>query len=199
MDTGDHNSRILGLRGLLVGAGPAELFETGPAALVRQKASEEEEQPLTQAELDQAERFSAMLETAFLVAAADGELTETESGHLGKLIRALTEGAIPEADIEGLLGSYVDLLDEQGYEARFRHVAEVLNEKSLRKMALLLAAGIIQIDGKAASEETRVLSEIAGVFGFSKEEVDALCARVEDSLRLVEDAGAQAPSSEEEQ
>jgi len=185
MSEGNQTPKVEGLRQMLEETPARDLIEAGPAALARQQAIADEDEPdLTDEEFAQAERFSAMLEAAFLVAASDGELSDAEAEALAKSILELTQNQIPDEDIENLIASYADLLESDGYETRIKFVAEVLDRDDLRQAAFVLAAGIAYADGRVVESEKTIYRDLAQAFQIPQDQVQALLRQVEDVVKV---------------
>lgn len=153
----------------------------------RSEGSEEGADPETakaaeEAALTKAAQLNAILEAAFLVAAADGELSDEEYATLSQTIAQLSEGALQEDDINASLTSFADLLDQQSYAQRLAYIADTLPGEALRQVAFIAAVGIAHSDKKTLEVENTVIQEMAQAFGFSDEKTKELLTRIEASL-----------------
>lgn len=188
MAEADRAQQMGGLRELLGVGSAKDLLETGALALSKRPPlpSEDEEaqtEPdMSPQELLQAERFSAILEASFLVAASDGVLAASEEQQLRASILELTDNRIPEEDISQLLEAFLERLRSDGYEARIAQVAEILDQLELRRAAFLMALGLAHIDGRVQEEEAATFQELARAFGFSEAEATELSQQVSDWL-----------------
>jgi tellurite resistance protein len=163
---------------------------------VRLAMSTGEDTEASDAELLSAGRMNAALEATFLIAAADGELTDTEIAALSKaaaLIFALPDEAgtpyrgtqtgrpthaMSEEYINASLQSFADLLDEQSYAQRIAYIAEALPSDELRQQAFMLAVDLAMIDGHVPDEENTVIHELATAFAFDTDKTNSLLDRV---------------------
>ena len=150
----------------------------------------------TEEEMTKAEQMNAILEAAFLIAVADGELTDKEIAALSKaaarLFEATTEekspyreapdskpSAINEEYINASLQSFADLLDEQSYAQRIAYIAEALPSDELRQQAFRLAVDLAMIEGKVSDDENKVIQELATAFTFTTNKTHQLLQQME--------------------
>ena len=150
-------------------------------------------------ELDKAAQLNAILEAAFLIAAADGELSDKEFTALSKAALSLfgpkigeTEGepsyrnayhfadaAMTEEELNNSLQSFADLLDEQSYAQRVAYIAETLPDDAQRQQAFKLAVGISMEEGGVPDSENTVIHDLAKAFSFSAEKTNQLLDEVD--------------------
>jgi uncharacterized tellurite resistance protein B-like protein len=177
------NSKSQEIRALM-GPGVAGLIEAGPAALAKQNAASESgiAPTMSASDMAYADRFAALLEAAFLVAAADGELSAVEGEQLAAAMIDLTEGQIPDEEIEALIDAFLEALHEEGFEARIKSVAQSLDSPELRRAAFALAAGIACVDGKILAEEVEIFEALAKAFEIPTGEIDSILKQVADQL-----------------
>jgi tellurite resistance protein len=151
------------------------------------------------AEMDQAAQLNAALEAAFLIAAADEELSDEELAALSRSAAALfgtsdetssnsyressEKTTIPQETINAALESFCDLLDEQGYAKRYEYIASVLQSDEQRQHAFMIAVDLAMSDGKVPEEENTVIQELAKAFGFNAEKTNKLLDQVENARK----------------
>ena len=154
----------------------AEAAGTAPAL------SEREQQELL--------RLLAMLEVAYLAAAADGELGEGELLNLAGNLAAWLGGEIEGETIAAVLDSFDAALEDQGFEGRLAALAELLDPDS-RRVAYSLSSAIVACDAEVKQEELGILGDIAGAFEIPEAEAQARFDEIFDGL---EQAMAAAPA-----
>lgn len=114
---------------------------------------------------------------AFLMASADGEIAEEELEQMIVNIVQISENPDVTAEaVEDLLSAISDMLEEHGFDACTKEVARRLSSRELRQAAIMIAAGIVFIDGELAPAEEEAFRRLANALGFSEEEAVALVA-----------------------
>lgn len=145
-------------------------------------------------------QLNAILEAAFLIAAADGELSDKEFTALSKAAVSLfapqpqeiqeshpyrdtsnhfAEIAMTEEDLNNSLQSFADLLDEQSYAQRIAYIAEVLTDDQLRQQAFKLAVDLSMEEGGVPDSENTVIHDLAKAFNFPADKTNQLLDEVE--------------------
>jgi hypothetical protein len=151
----------------------------------------------TEEEMTKAEQMNAVLEAAFLIAAADGKLTDAKIAALSKaaalIFKSSTEekspyretpngtpnDAMDEEYINASLQSFADLLDEQSYAQRIAYIAEALPNDELRQQAFMLAVDLAMLKGHVPDKESQVINDLAAAFTFDVEKTNSLLEQVE--------------------
>ncbi|MBI5512122.1 MAG: hypothetical protein HY909_00045 [Deltaproteobacteria bacterium] len=123
----------------------------------------------------------AILEAGFLVVAADGVLTETESEGLVDAVSALL-GPIPRASLARIFNAFGDLLARDGFRERLHQVSTVLQDEETRHAAFVLAMALYitndaEVPEGAQDVSQAVLTALAGVLDIPPDEVRTLSAR----------------------
>ena len=129
-----------------------------------------------------ARHFLAMLEAAYLVAAADG-LGEAERGALGELIAQVTGDPKGGAALATLFARFNEGLERDGIPARLAEVASCFEDFMAREEALNFVTLIALADGSISRREARSLIELAERLGYSMGELQALLDSVTSSLK----------------
>jgi tellurite resistance protein len=129
-----------------------------------------------------AERFLALLECTYLVAAADSITTEELSG-LSTMIEVVTGVELGPARIQDYFREFAQGMAHEGRTARIQAIAEVLGDFVARQEALQLAVLFAVADGTLVRRETRILIELAEAFGYSLGELQAMLDEVAQLLR----------------
>jgi tellurite resistance protein len=160
------------------------------------------------AEMIIANRMNAALEAAFLIAAADGELTDVEIAALSKaaaqIFQAISQTppeeitsyqelpddktniAMNEEYINASLQSFADLLDDQSYAQRIAYIAESIPSDEMRQQAFMLAVDLAMIDGQVPDDENTVIHELAAAFAFDVDKTNSLLDRVEAARKAAQ-------------
>lgn len=124
----------------------------------------------------------AMIETAFLMAAADGQLSESEYQQLCATIGYVTAGQVATDQIESMVAQLVEALQTDGWEGRITAVAQNLGDPTTRRNAYRLAAGVSFIDGEVQESEARLFALLAEAFEIPADEASKILAEVRDEL-----------------
>ncbi|MEM1033439.1 MAG: hypothetical protein AAF928_09425 [Myxococcota bacterium] len=159
--------------------GPRALLNRLPRVQTPEAGGLFETQPPHSAEDAEAGKyFSAVVETCYLVAAAD-DMAEVERAAVTQLVRCATGGGLD--DPEAVFAAYRSLLEAEGLEARLDAVAEKLDFMA-REEAMSFAATIAIADRKLARVEGVVLMALAKRFDYSPGMVQASVAQVAQRL-----------------
>lgn len=157
----------------------------GPASAASVQLGESIPQTLREGaagNLSTAERFLALLECTYLVAAADSITTEELSG-LSTMIEVVTGAELSPAHIQNYFREFAEGVADEGRPARLSAIAAALGDFVARQEALHLAVLFAVADGTLARKETRVLIELAEAFGYSIGELQAVLDEVANLLR----------------
>ena len=129
-----------------------------------------------------ARHFLAMLEAAYLVAAADG-LGEAERGALGELIAEVTGDPKARARVATIFARFDEGIARDGIPARLTDIASRFDDFMAREETLHFVTLIALADGSISRKEARSLIELAERLGYSMGELQALLDQVTGSLR----------------
>jgi tellurite resistance protein len=124
----------------------------------------------------------AMVETAFLMAAADGSLSDIEREQLVATMEFITDRKVARARLDEIVGQLLEALSTDGWEARIQAVATSLEDPLARRNAFRLAAGISFIDGEVQPEEAELFTLLANAFEIPQTEAEAILVEVRDEL-----------------
>lgn len=128
--------------------------------------------------------FSALVEGAFLLAAADGELSDDEAATLGETIAFVTGEALEPDEFMGMIDAFADALDQSDLASRLTAVARAVPDVAARREVLGFATLIALCDRDLADAERAALGQMAKAFGLAESDVDSLVADVQKALGL---------------
>lgn len=181
MNAQDRVGRITELRSIIEASPGGDVLKLGAAAIARRSLRDSAEDrgadARTTLDPDESEGFNrllAMFEAVFLVAAADGNLMESEVDELASMLVELTGRVIPVAEVEQLVERCANALDRDDYDGRAHAVAAQLEDADSRRTAFVMAVGMAYIDGEVQEEERDVFELLAGTFGIPNDEAAAL-------------------------
>jgi uncharacterized tellurite resistance protein B-like protein len=124
----------------------------------------------------------AMIETAFLMAAADGNLSDIEREQLVATMEYITDKKVSREKLDETVGQLLEALATDGWEARINAVASSLSDTLARRNAYRLAAGISFIDGEVQAEEAQLFTLLAKAFEIAEAEAEGILVEVRDEL-----------------
>ena len=140
-----------------------------------QKAQHEAEQ--NAANEAQATEFGAFVETAYLIAAADGTVSESERQRLSHGISQLTQGKLNDQQIQEHMQAAASRFQSEGRDGRIQAVASVISDPNLRRAALLVAAGVAWLDRGVGEKEGLALQAISRAFDIPINDMHKLLAQ----------------------
>jgi len=112
--------------------------------------------------------------TAYVVGAADGELSDEEYGALGQTLADVTGLDITQEQLESMLEASDAALREKGYEGAIEELAAMAEDPELRRAAYTIAAAVGCADGALADEEVAVFSALADAYEIPEAEATAI-------------------------
>jgi hypothetical protein len=116
-----------------------------------------------------------MVDSAMIMACADGELTDDEVGVVAGVIDGFFDGQITRREIEELINLSLEAMERDGIEGRLDTLAENLPNEELRGYALAAAAAVALSDVEGdEDEEDETYYDIADALDISKRDADAI-------------------------
>ena len=109
-------------------------------------------------------QVAALVETVYLVSAADGHFASAECEELLAHVVALTDGRFSTSELDTML-SGAERRAHEGLECRAKAIAELLTDMDLRRSALLAASAAAWKDGGVGQKEGLALQAFARAFG----------------------------------
>lgn len=140
-----------------------------------QKAQHEADQAA--ANEAQATEFGAFVETAYLIAAADGNVSDNEAQRLAHGISQLTQGRITDQQIQDHMQAAASRLQNEGRDGRIQSVASVISDPGLRRATLLAGCGVAWLDRGVGEKEGLTLQALARAFDIPINELHQLMAQ----------------------
>jgi uncharacterized tellurite resistance protein B-like protein len=133
-------------------------------------------------ERDPSLELGAMIETAFLMAAADGDLSALETDQLVATIGYVAKDRYDGAQIRTMLEQLLGALQTDGWDNRIAAVAKSLQDGTARRNAYRLAAGVAFVDGQVQEGEARLFALLAQAFEIPEKEASWILTEVRDEL-----------------
>ncbi len=125
---------------------------------------------------------AALIESAFLMAAADGQFGNAEQDEFAEALQFLSGGKLSIDQIDAILDELIDTLRKDGWEARIAHVARSMPDPAARRNAYRVAAGISFADGTIQPEEERLFGLLGEAFEISGDEATEILREVRDAM-----------------
>jgi tellurite resistance protein len=122
--------------------------------------------------------FEAIVEGAYLVAAADGVVDEDERRVFERVVTAACGGVVLERQITELVGDLAALLERDGMDKRVAEVGAQVHKKDHGREVLRIAALLAVASNDVSAVELDVLRKLAKSFQLEPADVDAALADV---------------------
>lgn len=168
---------------------PASMSESGSASILSMAGARygahQGEEDLTQPtgfDPQAAALFEAVVESAYLVATADGEFDLTERAAFEHVVLAACGGSVNAAQLKALLADLSDLREEDGPDKRVQMVARTVSRPDQAEEVLRVAALIAQVSQGVSEVERGVLDRLAAEFHLEASAVDRAVAEAERAL-----------------
>jgi len=117
--------------------------------------------------------FEALVESAYLVGNADGELDPAEQSAFVHVVLVACSGMVAERQVRGLLAHLREQLARDGLERRIEMVGRAITRPEHASEVLRVAALLANVSGGVSEAEHDVLRRMASRFGLD----DAALAR----------------------
>jgi tellurite resistance protein len=117
--------------------------------------------------------FESIVESAFLVATADGVFDDDERKTFERIVTIACSGALPQNDVSALVEDLGDQLDEDGLDVRIARVSVGLGRIEHAREALRIAALIAQTTDDVSEVERSVLDKLAIACKLDSTEVES--------------------------
>jgi len=115
--------------------------------------------------------FEALVESAFLVANADGDFDAREREVFEHVVLAACGKTVAERQIRALIADLEDLLREDGLDQRVRMVARSVERPDQAREVLRVAALLAHASGGVSAAELGLLEKLAVELGLGPETV----------------------------
>jgi tellurite resistance protein len=123
----------------------------------------------------------AFVETAFLIAAVDGEVSALELGQFGGAIDAAF-GDGNDLDATAMLTQMSKRLEGEGWDKRMKAVARALEGSDHAETAYRIAVGVAFVDDSVAHAEAAALEALGRALGLSDDRAHAIMGEVRNEL-----------------
>jgi len=128
--------------------------------------------------------FEGTVETAYLVATADGPLDPTEDAVLRAIVGIGCDGKVSVEQMEALFSELVAARERETEAERVAHIAEMISNRDHQHEVLRIAAIMARASGGVRPQERAVLETLALSFGLATPAVDKALVDAEETLRI---------------
>jgi tellurite resistance protein len=126
--------------------------------------------------------FEAIVESAYLVATADGEFDATEQSAFQHVVLEACGGRVAERQISALLADLHDQLAEDGVDKRIDMVARSIARQDHGLEVLRVAALLAHVSGGVSEVERSVLDRLAAALGLNSAATSSALSEVASAL-----------------
>jgi tellurite resistance protein len=126
--------------------------------------------------------FEAVVESAYLVATADGDFDAAERSTFEHLVIAACEGSVAERQVHALVSDLHDQLVEDGADKRVKMVAKTVTKPEHAREILRVAALLAQVSGGVSDHERQILDKLAAAVGLDHGSVDTALREVDRAM-----------------
>ncbi len=123
--------------------------------------------------------FEGLVESAFLVACADGVFDELERAAFERLVVVACDGVVSSKQIAALVADLEAQREEDGEDARIAAIATAFKRPVHAEEALRVAVVMARASESVSDVERRTIEKIAAACGLGSAEVDAAFRAVE--------------------
>jgi len=126
--------------------------------------------------------FQNTLEAAYLVAAADGPIDETEAALLRAIIGVGSDNKIGPAEAEEMIDDMRMQHARESEEVRVRHIGRMVHNRDHQHEVLRIAVIMARASGSVTPASRAVLDKLAQGFSLAPTVVDVAIGEVEEAL-----------------
>jgi tellurite resistance protein len=163
------------------GRGVKESILVAAATSYGSKSPDDLTQP-TGFDPEAARLFEAIVESAYLVANADGEFDEAERAAFEKVVVAACEGKVGGVQIAALVADLAEQLEEDGADKRVQMVTSGITRSEHAREILRVAALLAHVSGGVSPAERALVDRLATALGLDAAATDAALAEVTKAL-----------------
>lgn len=162
--------------------GRRESVLTATAARYGAAASDFSVTPPTGFDPEAAALFEAIVETAFLVANADGDFDAAERDAFTLVVLEAADRRVSERQLQAIVLDLSTQLAEDGLERRIERLGQAILRPSDRREALRIAALLAWVSAGVSDVERETLNRLAAVWELPSNAVDAALSEASRTL-----------------
>lgn len=126
--------------------------------------------------------FEALVESAYLVASADGECDPAEESVIERVVLAACAGRVGERQVRRLVADLREQLAEDGIDKRIEMVGRTVQKPEHAHEVLRVAALLASVSGGVSAVERDVLGRLAKRLGVGRSGLDRALSEVSSVL-----------------
>jgi tellurite resistance protein len=126
--------------------------------------------------------FEAVVESAYIVANADGEFDATERKTFQHVVITACEGFVGENQMEALLADLEEQLAEDGLDKRIQMLARSIHRPEHAKEVLRVAALLAHVSGGVSEVEHSVIAKLAAALSLDEGAIRLALTEAERAL-----------------
>lgn len=130
--------------------------------------------------------FESIVESAYLVAHADGVFDDAEQKAFRTVVLEACRGAVDPDGLEALLADLADQLEEDGIDKRVDMVARTINRTDQQREVLRIAAFLAHVSGGVSEAEREVIVKLTRAFELDASVTDEVLAEVKAAMDEVQ-------------
>lgn len=131
---------------------------------------------------DAARLFEAIIESAYVVAHADGEFDATEQAAFRNVVLLACAGRVAERQVASLLSDLAEQLAEDGLDKRIDLLGRAVRRPEQAREVLRVAALLAQVSGGVSEVERAVMFRIAAKLGLPDSAVEEVLLEARRAL-----------------
>lgn len=97
--------------------------------------------------------LQGFVDAGILMAAADGQITAEEYDQVADVISGFLDGRVSNRDIRAIINESVEMLEDQGVDARLDALNANLVTEELRELAFQVACAVLVADGEYGEDD----------------------------------------------
>jgi hypothetical protein len=144
------------------------------AAKAQAAADAAAQEQALQAGIAQMTQMMSMVEATYLIAAADGDLSEAERAKITQGIRRISDGQASDEQIKTMLEMAGDKMKAEGLQARSASIASVIQDPELRRATFQVAAATAWLDKGIGVKQGLALQAVSKAMGIEMNEMHKL-------------------------
>ena len=133
--------------------------------------------------------FEVILESAYLVAVADGAFDADEEAVFAQIVALASAGCVPQAALGMLIEDFRSELERQGLDARIAAIAKALGNPEQAEEVLRVATLLGVASQDLAPQEVSVLQKLTAACGLSRASLDNAIERARAVLTAPNPSG----------
>jgi tellurite resistance protein len=130
----------------------------------------------------QSSLIGAMIEAAYIVAKADGHVSESEHATLASTFSRALGDALDASQLEVYFNDAASRFDSEGRDARIEQVAANIEDPDRRRVALFAACAVAWRDGGVGTKDGLALQALARAFDIPIREMQELLGHAHAQL-----------------